>query len=102
MNDYHYLEYDLFFWRTRSQLEVDFILYGEKGLLAFEIKNNARLTPKDFKGLKAFKSDYPMARCYMVYMGDREYFDDDIQVIPMINILFNLLAIMNPAQGSTA
>ena len=101
MNDYHYLEYELFFWRTRSQLEVDFILYGEKGLLAFEIKNNARLTPKDFKGLKAFKSDYPMARCYMVYMGDREYFDDDIQVIPMINILFNLLAIMNPTHGST-
>ena len=96
MNDYYYLGYDIFFWRTRSQLEIDFILYGEKGLIAFEIKNNARLTPKDFKGLKAFKSDYPMARCYMVYLGDREYYDEDIQVIPMTNVLFNLLTIMNP------
>ena len=96
MNDYYYLEYDIFFWRTRSQLEVDFILYGEKGLLAFEIKNNARLTPKDFKGLKAFKSDYPMAHCFMVYMGDREYFEEDIQVIPMMKVLFTLLDIMTP------
>jgi predicted AAA+ superfamily ATPase len=94
INDYYYLGYEIFFWRTQSQLEVDFILYGDNGLLAFEIKNNARLTHKDFKGLKAFKSDYPMARCYMVYMGDREYFEDDIQIIPMIKILFSLLLVM--------
>lgn len=49
INDYYHLEYDIYFWRTRSQLEVDFILYGEKGLLAFEIKNNHRLNTKDFK-----------------------------------------------------
>ena len=35
MNDYYYLAYEIYFWRTQSQLEVDFILYGEKGLFAF-------------------------------------------------------------------
>jgi hypothetical protein len=30
--------FDLFFWRTKHGLEVDFVLYGEKGLLAIEVK----------------------------------------------------------------
>ncbi len=32
------LGYDLFFWRTVDGLEVDFVLYGEAGLVALEIK----------------------------------------------------------------
>ncbi len=94
MNDYYYLGYELFYWRTRSQLEVDFILYGEKGLLAFEIKGSQRLTARDFRGLNAFKADYPMATCYMVYLGDRDYVENDIHVVPMTKILFNLPSVL--------
>ena len=90
INDYYYLAYDIYFWRTRSQLEVDFVLYGEKGLLAFEIKNSAGLNTKDFKGLNAFKTDYPMADCYMIYMGDSQYYQNDIKVMPMRQALFDL------------
>lgn len=90
INDYYFLGYEIFYWHTRTQLEVDFVLYGERGLLAFEIKHASRITPKDFKSLKAFKQDYPMARCFMVYQGDREYFEQDIQVFSMQNILFQL------------
>lgn len=95
MNDYYYLGYEIYFWRTQSQLEIDFILYGEKGLLAFEIKNNARLNTKDFKALKAFKADYPMAACYMIYMGETVYYEESIQVIPMQKALFDLVNILN-------
>lgn len=94
INDYECLGYDIYYWRTRSQLEVDFILYGENGLLAFEIKSTSRLTPKDFKGLKAFKEDYPIAACFMVYLGDREYFEQDIQVIAMDTLLFKLRTLL--------
>jgi uncharacterized protein len=90
INDYYRLEYDIFYWRTRNQLEVDFILYGEKGLIAFEIKNTSRLIAKDFKALKTFKEDYPIASCFMVYMGSRDYVENDIHIIPMRTALFNL------------
>jgi predicted AAA+ superfamily ATPase len=94
INDYEHLDYELFYWRTRSQLEVDFVAYGEKGLLAFEIKSTTRLTAKDFKGLKAFKEDYPMATCYMIYRGEKDYFEQDIRVTSMNSILFNLGSIL--------
>lgn len=48
----------LFFWRTRSQVEVDFIVYGEECIEAIEVKNSARIRPEDLRGLKAFAADY--------------------------------------------
>ena len=99
INDYDFLGYELFYWRTRSQLEVDFVLYGEKGLLAFEIKHTTRLTSQDFKGLKTFKQDYPMTCCFMVYRGDREYFEQDIHVTSMQSILFKLRSLLHDPNG---
>ncbi|EKD75479.1 MAG: hypothetical protein ACD_44C00116G0002, partial [uncultured bacterium] len=34
--DYYHLDLKIYFWRTNTGMEVDFILYGEKGLFAFE------------------------------------------------------------------
>ena len=36
---------DLFFWRTRAGTEVDFVVYGEPGLQAFEVKIPAGSSP---------------------------------------------------------
>ncbi|KKQ05004.1 MAG: hypothetical protein US15_C0037G0001, partial [Candidatus Moranbacteria bacterium GW2011_GWF1_36_4] len=38
LNDYLELNYEIFYWRSITGVEVDFVLYGAKGLLAFEIK----------------------------------------------------------------
>ncbi len=38
INDYYRLGFHCYYWRTSNDVEVDFILYGEKGLFAFEIK----------------------------------------------------------------
>src|SRR6185437_4065412 len=54
INDYFDLGYELFYWRTSHQVEVDFILYGPKGLLAFEVKRGASVSLKDLNGLEAF------------------------------------------------
>ena len=51
----------LSFWRTRAGNEVDFVLYGESGLYAIEVKSSATLHPRDFSGLRAFTEDYPVA-----------------------------------------
>ncbi|OGT50929.1 MAG: ATPase [Gammaproteobacteria bacterium RIFCSPHIGHO2_12_FULL_41_15] len=88
---YHKLNYQLYYWRTVNGVEVDFILYGEHALLAFEIKHNKTIHSKMLTGLKHFKQDYPMAQCYILYMGtQRLYLSDNIIAIPFTEALVNL------------
>jgi len=89
-NDYFDLGYSFYYWRTRDGKEVDFILYGNKGFIAFEIKRKTRLDTKDFKGLKAFAEDYPEAKLYLLYGGQEEYYEGNIQVLPFQDALQNL------------
>ncbi len=58
-NDYFELGYEIAFWRTSAEQEVDFVLYGPKGLMAFEIKRSSQLSSRYFRGLNAFLTDYP-------------------------------------------
>lgn len=95
INDYHNLDYEIYFWHTVTNLEVDFILYGKKGLYAFEIKRSRRIDNKMLKGLKAFKHDYPDAKLYLVYTGHEQLFIDDINIIPIVDLLKNLKKILN-------
>jgi predicted AAA+ superfamily ATPase len=37
----------LFFWRTVSGVEVDFVIYGDTGFLAFEVKNSRKVYSTD-------------------------------------------------------
>lgn len=52
----------LYYWRTKSGVEVDFILYGQDTFLAIEVKNSAGINNKMLKGLNAFLKNYPEAR----------------------------------------
>ena len=87
INDYFSYGYEFYFWRTRSQLEVDFILYGKNGLLAFEIKRKAQIKTEDYKGLKAFMEDYPVCKAYLFYGGTESFTYQDIQVMPLSEAL---------------
>lgn len=89
-NDYARLGYQFYYWRTSNQVEVDFIAYGERGLFAFEIKRKRSISAQDLTGLKAFGGDYPMAKLYLVYGGDREQYHGAITVIPFEKMLFQL------------
>ncbi|MDF1828319.1 MAG: AAA family ATPase [Legionellaceae bacterium] len=93
-NDYGRLGYQFFYWRTRAGLEVDFIAYGEKGLLAFEIKRKNNYQKSDLSGLNEFQKDYPMAKCYLIYGGDRKEFMEHITIIPMAEALHELVDIL--------
>lgn len=59
----------LFFWRTRSGAEVDFVVYGPDAFSAIEVKNSARARPEDLRGLQTFGTDYPEAELILLYRG---------------------------------
>jgi uncharacterized protein len=84
------LGYDLHYWRTQSGLEVDFVLYGARGLHAFEVKRTARLRGSDYDGLRAFAADYPMATCTLVYGGAKRFTEGAIDVVPIEHLLAEL------------
>ena len=89
MNDSLHLDYELYFWRTASGLEVDFILYGPLGFHAIEIKRAQSISKKDLIALQAFKKDYPETQCWLIYGGDRRQYHEDITVIPIEEFLSN-------------
>lgn len=82
-NDNHDLGYALHYWRTRAQHEVDFVLYGERGLVAIEVKRSSSLRERDLADLRVFAGEYPEARCLMLYGGERSYVVDGIRVEPL-------------------
>ena len=81
------LGYELFTWRTRDHKEVDFVLYGEHGLLAIEVKRGSRLRDEDLATLRLFREDYPVAHAYLLYGGTRAYSIDGIAVVPLADAL---------------
>lgn len=89
------LNYKIFYWRTSNGREVDFVLYGPKGMLSFEIKKSSRITSVMLGGLKSFLADYPMAKAYFVYAGDRRMYDDKIEIVPVSEALKNLRALIS-------
>ncbi len=97
INDGLQLEYQLSFWRTRAGQEVDFVLYGENGLIAIEVKRSSLYREQDLAGLRLFGTDYPMARRFLFYGGDRDYEVDGIRVVPLSRALPDLPAILSGA-----
>jgi predicted AAA+ superfamily ATPase len=83
LNSYLRLGYDLSYWRTRTGIEVDLVLYGERGLHAFEIKRSSRVRDEDLRGLRAFGADYPVARLWMLCGGKRRLREERIEILPI-------------------
>ena len=90
VNDSLNLGYDIHYWRTANQVEVDFVLYGKKGLLAFEVKRGDRIRGEELTGLRLFAKDYPKARLFLAYGGDRKQYLEGIEVWPMRELLAGL------------
>jgi uncharacterized protein len=93
-NDYHELGYKIYYWRSITGFEVDFVLYGPKGLLAFEVKRKSNINKKDLRGLKAFNADYPEAKSFIFSNSDRKEYHGNIKVIPIKKALCTLVKIL--------
>ncbi len=71
------------FWRTRSGLEVDFVVYGPNLFQAIEVTRATRVTAADLKGLKAFQTDDPEATCLLLSFCPEPLLIDGIRCEPL-------------------
>lgn len=87
VNDALGLGYTISYWRTAHNTEVDFVLYGNRGIRAFEIKRTGKVVKSMTSGLVSFCKDYPMAKAYFIYGGKRIMREGAIDVIPILDAL---------------
>lgn len=83
-------EVKIYYWRTRSGVEVDFVLYGPDHFYAIEVKNTENIRNKDIKGLKTFLTDYPQAKAFLLYRGDEKLRKADVLCLPVNDFLSEL------------
>jgi predicted AAA+ superfamily ATPase len=88
----HYTKgrHDLYFWRTKAGLEVDFIIHGEKGFWAIEVKNTRVVSPDDVRGLMHFTQEYPEAKPLLLYRGSSRMEYKKILCLPVDQFLKEL------------
>lgn len=86
---------ELFFWRTPSGLEVDFVVYGELGFYAIEVKHSTKIKLGDLRSLNEFKKDYPESQCLLLYRGKERLMKGHILCIPLEEFLLNLMPNQN-------
>ena len=77
---YSELEYDIRFWRTKSGLEVDFIL--GPGEVAIEVKGSGQVDARDLRPLRAFADEHHPRMAIVVCNEAVERRVDGISVIP--------------------
>lgn len=87
---YRNADEELSFWRTRSGVEVDCIVYGPGRFDAIEVKNTDRVRPEDERGLRAFLTEYPEARATVVYRGELLLERSGIRWVPVESFLRSL------------
>jgi predicted AAA+ superfamily ATPase len=78
---------ELYFWRTQSQLEVDFILVIDKKIFAIEVKSTTQPRAKEFNALQAFKDEFPEAKLLMITSTSQSYVHKDIEVLSVPNFV---------------
>jgi uncharacterized protein len=82
---YRELHYDVNFWRTKSGLEVDFIL--GQGEVAVEVKGTSRVDNADLRSLKTFIEAYRPARAFVVCNEGAPRVHEDIRILPWRDFL---------------
>lgn len=85
---YRNVGYDVHFWRTKSGLEVDFIL--GRGEVAIEVKGTSRVDSTDFRGLRAFVDDHHPRRAILVCNERNPRVHDGVDVLPWREFLARL------------
>jgi uncharacterized protein len=78
----HYsdLNYPVSFWRTTSQMEVDFILGDHE--VAIEIKSTESAKPKHLAGLKNFADEYAVKKLILVTNDQYPRQIGDVSILP--------------------
>jgi len=90
--DYAREEARLFFWRTRTGVEVDLLIEKHNLLrVAVEIKSKQRVSNSDLRGLRSFGRSHPDMPLVCVAPVPEEYSLGDVRVVPYQQFLSSLL-----------
>lgn len=81
---------ELSYWRTRSGVEVDFIVYGDDVFHAVEVRNSLRVRPQDVRALRGFVDDYPECEPLLLYRGADRLVVDGVRCLPVDEFLADL------------
>ena len=79
-SSYRELGYDIRYWRTKSGLEVDFIL-GD-GEVALEVKGSSRIDDREFRALASFRDEYAPKKAIVVGNEREERQFANIRLMP--------------------
>lgn len=89
--DYSGNDCRLAYWRTKSGSEVDFVVWGQAGFWALEVKHTTTLRPKDLRAIRAFREDYPEATVRLLYRGGETLEIDGIRCVPCSDYLLGIV-----------
>jgi predicted AAA+ superfamily ATPase len=79
-SQYSELEYPISYWRTASQLEVDFILGQNQ--VAIEVKSAHRISSRHLAGLNAFMDEYQVEKAIVVCTEPLPRLVGKIEILP--------------------
>jgi predicted AAA+ superfamily ATPase len=85
---YRDLGYDVNFWRTKSGLEVDFVLAG--GEVAIEVKGARRVDQPEFRSIKSFTDEHRPRKAFLVCNERAPRVHEGIAVLPWRTFLQRL------------
>ena len=83
-------DFGINFWRTKSGLEVDFVL--GKGEIAIEVKGAGRIDKRDLCGVDAFTEEYSPKRNIIVCNEKAKRLSGKIEILPWEVFLHELWA----------
>jgi predicted AAA+ superfamily ATPase len=87
-NSYHDLDFKINFWRTKTGLEVDFIL-GD-GDVAIEVKSSDRVDPRELYPLTVFREEFGVSSSIVVCNEKTARIHQNIRIVPYRQFLEEL------------
>lgn len=77
---YSDLNYPMYYWRTASQVEIDFVLGDHE--VAIEVKSTEQANTRHLKGLKNFAEEYKVNKMILISKDPFPRKIDNILVLP--------------------
>lgn len=83
-------DFEIEYWRTKTGLEVDFILGS--GEIAIEVKGKSQIAPKDLRPLRSFNEEFHPREAIVVCNEKFERVSSGIRILPYREFLDRLWA----------
>jgi predicted AAA+ superfamily ATPase len=85
---YRERDFEIEFWRTKSGLEVDFILGS--GQIALEVKGTSQISSKDLRPISSFRDEFKPREALVICNETSERIVNNIRILPYRTFLKRL------------